>query len=72
MGAWAYCHHQPKGEDRCWEPMSRPTVAQVLGRDEWTCSQGHKNDVTQENIDDIVIDLDERLRALEEGLKVLL
>lgn len=61
-GSYAYCQHAGCEGGA----LDEPTVAQVVRGEPWECTFGHPNDPARyRSIGNVVIDLDERLRALE-------
>ena len=58
--AWAYCK-------ACNHGLSEPSVAQVLGKADYCCSSCGTTNFTNKNMADVVLELHERLQALEQG-----
>lgn len=58
--AWAYCK-------TCNHPLSEPNVAQVLNKEDYCCSSCGAINYTHKSLADVVLELHERLEALEQG-----
>jgi hypothetical protein len=65
MGSYAYCSHKD-----CGRPLSKPDAQEVI-YDTWRCTAGHYNYNHTYTKDDLILDMAERLEALEERLKLI-
>ena len=61
MGSWAYCRHQG-----CFQPLDKPTGREAIEGEQY-CADGHRNHASMTK-DEFIIDLDSRVRELEEQI----